>query len=160
MDVDLAEGEEGGEKSLGFAGDVLDLVEIDLGDDAIEETMLFGVDDAFVGDNPNVEPIVCEFGESENEHHKEIREESDYEKRTPENVLENGGISEGKDCSYKDRKRYHHASEGKNTEQVDPMTTEKKNNGFVRKFVGKCVKVDHRPNEVPVLLAKGRTSER
>lgn len=36
--------------------------------------MLLCVENAFAGDNPDVEPIVREFGEGEDEHHEQISE--------------------------------------------------------------------------------------
>ncbi len=97
LDVDITKSEKCREEAFRFAGDVLDLVEIDFGDDAVKESILFGVDDAFARHDPDVQPIIGKFGESEDEYHEKVREECEHEDRTPENVLENRRISESDD---------------------------------------------------------------
>ena len=107
LSVDVSEGEERCEEAFCFTGHVLDLIKVHFGDDTVEESGLFGVDNAFSGDDPDVQPVVGEFREGQNKHHEKVGKECEREKRAPENILENGGVSKCHGCSYNNGKRYH-----------------------------------------------------
>ena len=160
LNVDVAKGKECCEESFCFTGNVLNLIEIDFGNDAIKESFLFGIDDAFACDNPNVEPVVGEFGEGENEHHEKIGEKRQHEDRPPENILENDGISKGDEPPYDNGKRDHDCREAEDAHEINPVTTKKENDSFIRNLIWERIEVDHRPKDVVPFPTKGTTSMR
>jgi len=60
LDIDITEVEHGSEEAFDFACDILGAIEAELGDRAMEKAGLIDVDDAFIGYDKDIEPIVHE----------------------------------------------------------------------------------------------------
>lgn len=79
LDVDVAVLEDSLEHAVGFGGDVLDACEVEFGGDALEEAVLFNIDDALIGDDPGVEVVIRELDEGKQPDGEEVDGEEDRE---------------------------------------------------------------------------------
>ncbi len=106
LDLDVSIVEEGGDGSGHAYRYILDVVEAELGDPPVEESVLDAVDDPLIGHHPRIESVHSQGVEDEEpEHHEESRPqegEDGYEVELYDDRSEYHQYDEGDECSNAD----------------------------------------------------------
>lgn len=130
LHVDIAEIQDGWEKSLDLARRVLDTEEENFAHMADEETSLLDVDDALIGDDPDIEVIVDPSEETE-EPEKDKERVFDEEKERPINATQKLRIEEPESDEGADDGDESQQKRDELHENIEPMPVNDEENFFV-----------------------------
>ena len=126
LNEDIAISEKSAKKTISFTGDILYLVEAQFGHGAREEAVLFNVDDAFCGDNPDVEEIVSDLSHGNDGDDQHVATEEQSEGRTPEWLAHDGEVTEFDSTPDDKGDDGHGEGKEKGAGQVEPEATKEK----------------------------------
>lgn len=113
------------------------------------------VDNAFVGDDPDIEPVVGEFGEREDQDREQVCDKRCDDRWAPEHTLYEIGIDGVHDEANDDGKKEENEAKDERSDKFDPMSTKKEDDFLVWEAVWELVEVHHRPKGVVLDGPKG-----
>lgn len=130
LHVDIAVIENGWEETFDFARGVLDAKEKDVAHVSNEKTALFDIDDAFIGDNPDVQIVVYPNQETEKPEENEEGVFDEEKKGAIDRAQEVGRENAEDDDGADDNNRSHHEG-NKLYENIEPVTVNHEENFFI-----------------------------